>query len=164
MAQILIRDFEESDLEQVQEIFWETSTRDQFNSIDERFAFQNFYLNSYFSKICLVAESSNQILGYILGSTESSSDELHLKIFEDCYEQFPAHLHINCHESARGLGVGSRLVSALEERLRSLGVKGLHLITASGARNVSFYEKNGFVQRVERIFNGKSLLLLGKTL
>jgi hypothetical protein len=56
------------------------------------------------------------------------------------------------------------LIEELEADLQKIGVAGLHLITLSGARNVSFYQRLGFQHKVERLWNGKPLLFLGKTL
>lgn len=168
MAQILVRPYQDTDHEFVQDIFWETSTRTQFASINERVDFQQKYLESYLSELALVAELNQSVVGYIVASTtthiEGASWSEHLSLFDDLYQRYPAHLHINCAEEARGSGIGSRLVERLESDLKGLGVGGLHLITLAGARNVSFYQKLGFSHKIERIWNGKPLLFLGKTL
>jgi ribosomal protein S18 acetylase RimI-like enzyme len=60
-------------------------------------------------------------------------------------EQFPAHLHINLLESARGLGLGRRLLERFLKRLEALGVPGVQLSTTD--RNVAavhLYERLGF--------------------
>ncbi|MFP5491058.1 MAG: GNAT family N-acetyltransferase [Bacteriovoracia bacterium] len=168
MAQVIVRPYKTSDHEAVQDIFWETTSRTQFASINERVEFQQKYLDSYFSELALVAELDGSVVGYIVASATTKnigaywSD--HLSIFDDLYQRYPAHLHINCAEEARGHGIGSQLVERLEIDLIGLGVGGLHLITLSGARNVSFYQKLGFNHKVERLWNGKPLLFLGKTL
>jgi GNAT superfamily N-acetyltransferase len=168
MAQVIIRPYKTLDHEAVQEIFWETTTRTQFASINERVDFQEKYLESYLTQLALVAELKGQVVGYIVASISTDSDGAywseHLSLFEDLYHRYPAHLHINCAEEARGNGVGSLLVEKLEADLKVIGVGGLHLITLAGARNVSFYQKLGFNHKVERLWNGKPLLFLGKTL
>jgi GNAT superfamily N-acetyltransferase len=168
MAQVIIRPYQTGDHEAVQEIFWETTTRTQFASINERVEFQEKYLESYLSQISLVAELNSVVVGYIVAAPTTSQDGAywseHLSLFADLYERYPAHLHVNCAEEARGHGIGSRLVERLESDLTGLGVGGLHLITLAGARNVSFYQKLGFLHKVERLWNGKPLLFLGKTL
>ena len=168
MAEIIIRPYELKDFTAVSDIFWETTTRTEFANADERSAFRRFYLDSYLSQVAWVAESEGRVLGYIVATLDTLKDKAqwsaHLSLFEDLYERYPAHLHINFRPEARGLGLGSQLVAALENDLKQRGVPGLHLITAATARNVSFYLKNGFSHRVERLYNGKPLLLLGKTL
>lgn len=168
MAQVIVRPYKTSDHEAVQDIFWETTTRTQFSSINERVEFQEKYLESYLSELALVAELDGSVVGYIVASITTNIEGAywseHLALFDDLYERYPAHLHINCAEEARGHGIGSRLVEQLESALKGPGVGGLHLITLAGARNVSFYQKLGFNHKVERLWNGKPLLFLGKTL
>lgn len=168
MAQILIRPYQITDHESLQDIFWETTTRTQFTSINERVAFQEKYLESYLYQLAFVAQIEDQVVGYIVSAPQTHPQGLywseHLSLFDDLYERYPAHLHINCTEKARGHGVGSLLVTKLESELKSRGARGLHLITLAGARNVSFYQKLGFSHKVERLWGGKPLLFLGKTL
>lgn len=58
---------------------------------------------------------------------------------------YPAHLHIDLLEEARGGGVGRRLVAAALSVLRRDGVRGVHLVVgASNTGAVSFYERTGF--------------------
>lgn len=60
-------------------------------------------------------------------------------------ERYPAHLHIDLLESARGGGTGRRLVEAALTVLRRRGVGGVHLVVAaSNTGAVAFYERTGF--------------------
>ncbi|MBU0929408.1 MAG: GNAT family N-acetyltransferase [Spirochaetes bacterium] len=60
-------------------------------------------------------------------------------------EGYPAFLHINLLDSHQRLGLGGGLVRAYEERLRGLGVEGIHLHTSSlNAKALPFYEKRGY--------------------
>jgi GNAT superfamily N-acetyltransferase len=163
--------FRPQDLAQVSAIFWETAARKMFQSIDERVHFQERYLNLYLENgIALVARLEGEVVGYIIGVTDTLArpDILqhnpHLKNFEDLFKRYPAHLHINCTERVRGQGMGGVLLQAFEAELRKLAVVGVHLITAAGARNISFYNKNGYEHRVERLWEGRSLLFMGKSL
>lgn len=96
------------------------------------------------------------VLGYICAVADTRCHpELyaladHLAIFDDLYDLFPAHLHINLTAASRGRGVGSRLIGELEQRLRQAGTPGLHLVTTVGKRNVRFYERNGFTRQFPR--------------
>ncbi|MFP5457416.1 MAG: GNAT family N-acetyltransferase [Bacteriovoracia bacterium] len=168
MAEVVVRSYQKSDAEAVKAIFWETSSRRDFPSTDERLNFEQKYLTSYFVKTALVAIKDEQVVGYIICDLKTSRAEAywseHLALFEDLYERYPAHLHINCTESVRGMGVGALLVEELLRHLRQLHCPGVHLITLGGARNVSFYLRHGFSHRVERLWKGKPLLLLGQTL
>jgi ribosomal protein S18 acetylase RimI-like enzyme len=60
-------------------------------------------------------------------------------------DAYPAHLHIDLLVSARGGGIGRRLIESLLERLRDRGVPGVHL--GVDPRNTSarvFYDRLGF--------------------
>jgi ribosomal protein S18 acetylase RimI-like enzyme len=59
--------------------------------------------------------------------------------------QYPAELHINLAEGARGLGLGKSLMNACLEQMAALGRPGIHLNTTSlNAAAVRMYEKMGF--------------------
>jgi ribosomal protein S18 acetylase RimI-like enzyme len=63
-------------------------------------------------------------------------------------DRWPAHLHIDLLEEARGCGVGVTLVRVWLERLRALGVPGCHLETfAENRRAVPFFEAMGFTRQ-----------------
>ncbi|GIW29377.1 MAG: hypothetical protein KatS3mg070_2740 [Meiothermus sp.] len=62
-------------------------------------------------------------------------------------DTYPAHLHIDLLPRAQGQGQGRRLMEVFLERLRRLGVPGVHL--GVGRRNVgavAFYERMGFIR------------------
>lgn len=60
-------------------------------------------------------------------------------------ERYPAHLHIDLLEEARGAGTGRQLVEAALDILRGRGVPGVHLVVAaSNVGAVAFYERTGF--------------------
>ena len=117
-----------------------------------------------------VASKGGQVLGYICASSSTKSDVAlldklkHLNLFNDHYKSHPAHLHINCHAKARGLGIGSKLLLRLEKELIAQEIDGLHLITAPEARNVGFYRKNGFTSEEKAQQNGVTFLFMGKIL
>lgn len=144
----------------------------------KRIDFLNRWVFQYLDKFpefvfCAIEEKIDsdeyEVLGYILACPDSigeykSLDQSGLDLWLAFYTDYPAHLHINCTESARGKGVGSKLLCCLEEELINQKVKGLHLITAKGARNVGFYQKNSFEVISEKEWSGTSLLFLGKVL
>lgn len=60
-------------------------------------------------------------------------------------DPYPAHLHIDLQERARGTGLGRRLVERLLVELRQRGVAGVHLGADEGNANaIGFYEHLGF--------------------
>lgn len=59
--------------------------------------------------------------------------------------QYPAHLHIDMLPHLQGQGWGRRLVAALADRLRKMGVVGVHLsASADNVGAVAFYPRVGF--------------------
>lgn len=161
-----------SDLPQIEEIFWLTSAVDKAQLKDPQ-AFQEKYLNYYiknYPELCLVMRSENNLLGYICGSPNSLDESWltekinYYQFFKDDYIEYPAELHINCHPSAQGKGVGSKLINAFCHLLQDKKIKGVHLLTDPKAKNVSFYLKNSFRKVSIHNQGGSDILLLGKSL
>ncbi len=60
-------------------------------------------------------------------------------------DEFPAHLHIDLLERARGQGLGRSLVETLLADLRARGVPGVHLdVAADNELAIGFYRHLGF--------------------
>ena len=165
---------QETALSQIESIFFSSSARQEFANDLERSQFRYKYLDWYRihhpELLYLAVTADAEINGYICGTpnTRQSPElfELHPWLEEltaQC-ESFPAHLHINLTEATRGMGVGSQLIEVFENRLKSLKVAGVHLVTSPSARNVGFYKKNGY--NFESVFHWKNvdLLFLGKQL
>lgn len=153
-------------LEQLEKIFFDSSSVQSFKDAKHKREFQNKYLNYYietYPKDCFIAREGQQVLAYILCCPDTLRDSFllsvhpHLKLFEEYYKEYPAHLHINASPVSRGKGVGSQLIQAL---LSHLSVS-IHLITAEGERNIQFYLKNDFKELAKKEFKGAKLLLLG---
>ncbi|NBO39549.1 GNAT family N-acetyltransferase [bacterium] len=158
----------------VEAIFFESSVKKTFASAEERDAFRFKYLDWYAKKhsecFFLAVDPDLKVLGYICGSPQTlSAPELAVlhpwfSLFASEFAEFPAHLHINCSESARGKGIGSTLLNVFENYLRSMSVAGVHLVTAPDARNVGFYEKNGYEFTKTAEWKTSQLFLMGKKL
>lgn len=151
------------------EIFWQTTS---FISEDEKLRedLKYKYFEWYFEKKLPIFyyEEKEDILGYILGDLETSAD-FYLKAhpYYAHFEKLPdysAHLHINCHPKAQGLGIGSKLLLYFEKFCMENGVQGIHLVTALDAKNVSFYLKNNYQKLTVLEWKQVSLLFLGKKL
>ncbi|PSL38648.1 acetyltransferase (GNAT) family protein [Labedella gwakjiensis] len=66
--------------------------------------------------------------------------------------RYPAHLHIDLLEEARGAGTGRRLVEAAVVVLRERGVTGVHLVvSASNDGAIAFYERTGFTALLDDV-------------
>ena len=163
--------YEDSMNEEVREIFFESSTKKLFKDEAEKEAFYEKYLGFYlkhYPQFAWVARSE-RVLGYVIVAPESQNIELqklqpHLQVFDSYFQNYPAHLHINCHYESRGLGVGSKLILEAETKLRQLNIKGLHIMTSRDAANKSFYKKLGFDFQTELNFHGSMILFMGKSL
>ena len=164
----------ERELSDVKNIFNADQTH---QSEDDKAKFEDQWLGPYLkdhpkdSHFFLAQESDGETIGYLLGTTNSHSfvksfeDRVKVySLYEDLFDDYPAHLHINLSPKCRGKGVGSQLMTKFLDFLKSEKVKGIHLVTSKAARNVSFYEKNGFSFRSERTPKSHTFLFLGQQL
>lgn len=150
---------------QIDDIFFESSSKKDFKDKKEKEAFNWKYLGFYlahYPEYAWVAIKEEKVMGYVLGMPFTQDPSLyqiqpHLIPFADQFKSFPAHLHINCHESSRGLGVGSALVNKLLHKLKAESISGLHIMTGPESDNKKFYSKLGFDFSEER----NSILLMG---
>lgn len=158
------------DLAAVEEIFFLTAAIEEFSSSASREAFKFKYLGYYldnFPHLTLVAKKEGIVLGYCLGSDETSEAfyqyQPHLQLFSEFFEDFPAHLHINLHPKAQGLGIGQLLMGRWQALIKQNPlIRGLHIMTGPEARNRRFYQRLGFLTEHVRVFKGHSILFMGK--
>lgn len=158
-------------LSELKDIFFESSTKKDFKDQAEKDAFYDKYLGFYlthYPEYFWVAEA-DKILGYVAGAPTTSDPWLHqvqphLQTFESYFKDYPAHLHINLHSEARGMGLGSKLLQELANQLQDSNITGLHIMTGTDSRNKSFYQRLGFSFEVTLNFLGTPILLMGKRL
>ncbi len=156
------------------DIFFESSARTEFTSSQERQNFlerwTEFYLTRYPEDVWFWREADGTFAGYLTGCRNSvGAMPLYdtvpgYKLFEDCFGAFPAHLHVNCRNDRRNLGIGARMVEHFAQGCRENGLAGVHIVTAPTARNVGFYQRAGFTHEVIRGFGSRSLLFMGRHL
>lgn len=173
VGSILSADAREAARRDALRIFWETAQRSDFADAAERQRYERMYFGYYWEEapdLFLLAFRAGALLGYCCAVADTRRcAELYtlapyLGAFEHLYDRFPSHLHINLTAGSRGLGLGGRLIGRLEEILAAdpYNSPGLHLITGAGARNVSFYRRNGFTYE-ERAGENDGMLFMGKT-
>ena len=75
---------------------------------------------------------------------------------------FPAHLHINLVPAARSQGLGGRLISAFAGDVARAGLPGLHIVTGQSARNVGFYQQQGFVLIAQAPWRTSTVVFMGR--
>lgn len=143
----------------------------------------NYYLECV-PQYCFVATDNNSAVGYILCTPDYnaySKDIINYnnqirkinffkgiqcsfenKIYKKYALQYPAHLHIDLLEEYTRNGVGSKLITALIDKLKKEKIKGIMLSCASSnTRALNFYKKHGFrVLKQNKIFAilGRNLL------
>lgn len=149
--------------QQLEQIFFETSSRKNFADDIDRQNFLYKYLGHYlehYPQSTFVCINEDKVLGYITICPDTSADltlvkfNPNLKQYSDHYRDYPAHLHINMTASAQGTGAGSKLLNYALEQLSGIGI---HLVTLQNARNLNFYLKNHF-EVVEKYSDGTVLL------
>ncbi len=172
MSEIIVKQGIPRDISSLREIFFESSTKKTFENESQKEDFFYKYLGLYFKNdptLCFYAEKNGVTIGYCVGLGQTIKTELfekqpHLKVFQDHYVNFPAHLHMNCDFRYRGQGVGSKLLLAFEQEIAGRNISGLHIMTSSESPNVSFYHKAGFAFKDEREWSGGRILFMGKKL
>lgn len=79
---------------------------------------------------------------------------------EAVVRDYPAHLHIDLLERARGLGLGRALVETQIVALMARGVRGLHLdVAGDNANAIDFYEHLGFSE----VHRQEASILMGRS-
>lgn len=158
----------------VEEIFFEASNTQDFESMAARKAFSARWLGRYLEldrdNIFLAVSDDRQLHGYLTGCLESAAaadlyNEFdYFSAFDAHYKTYPAHFHMNVHKHSRDQGVGARLVEAFINYCLENGVPGVHVVTARQTRNVRFYKRCGFEPIATTILKDRELLLLARKL
>lgn len=161
------------DLSAFKNIFFLTSTRKNFSSEKEKELFFEKW-TSYYTRVCwkelfgVYSLKTSELVGYLTGCSNSASAKTHLKeqnatylLFESEFKRFPAHLHINIHPDHQGKNLGRALMDSFKKILVHQRISGLHIVTDPRARNVSFYQRNGFLYQIEKSHQERSYLLMG---
>lgn len=136
------------------------------------------YLENY-TEFCFVAEENSNIIGYIVATPDTIEQENRYiesskakiersaEFLETILDDYPAHLHINLTKDARGKGVGSELIKALEKKLLDFSIYGIHLgVMEENRAAVGFYKKNGFKLLKKKNLGDEAgtVLFMGKNL
>ena len=156
----------------IDEIFFEASSVQEFANDDERSIFHWRWLGRYLAdepQHAFVALRSNgRACGYVVGSLTDPAPRAefsHLGYFVDFAHltaTFPAHLHINVASNCRNRRIGEALVEAFVDHAAESGCAGLHVVTGEGMRNVGFYERLGFACQGTAPWRSARVVLLGR--
>ncbi len=154
-------------------IFFESSNTKSFDSDETRAAFCDRWLGRYLRHdptFAFVARSPDgAVVGYLVGSIEDPakaerfSDIGYFADLAEHTERFPAHLHVNIQPDFRNTGIGGRLIDRFVVAAKAAGAPGVHVVTSAGAKNVGFYNRNGFLE-VARAGQDGRLVFLARAL
>ncbi len=161
-------------LPEIDAIFFEASATKSFAGEAERQAFRERWLGRYLARegewAYLAMAGDGKVAGYLIGSVRDPvggagySGNAYCKAFAALTSDYPAHLHVNLAPAHRNRGIGGRLIAAFALDAARAGAKGVHVVTAAGARNVGFYERNGFRPLALSKLGESELVLLGRRL
>ncbi|MBU6154524.1 MAG: hypothetical protein KGP28_09510 [Bdellovibrionales bacterium] len=152
-------------MEGARRIFEETAPTLASLPADARQAFQQKYFGIYLEtpETFYLAVEHDLVLGYLAGAPQTLPLHFSLNPYLEQFRteiqsRYPAHLHMNLTAAARGMGLGSRLISEFVKDLSMMrpAPSGIHIVTSRDAENVKFYLKNGFQKTNEA---GKLLLM-----
>jgi len=155
-------------------IFFEASGTKTFASAASRRAFRERWLGRYLARepawVYVAIDSAGIVAGYLVGSIDDPAQEgprEDIRCFENfpaLTAEYPAHLHVNLAPPYRNRGLGAALLAAFAADAARAGAKGVHVITGAEARNVGFYERNGFHELARATYNGHRVVFLGRRL
>lgn len=158
----------------IDDIFFSSSNTQDFANAKERETFHERWLGRYRELLpehfWIAIDHQGQVAGYLAGAQKSPicdpffSDHVYYTAFSSILKRYPAHFHINVNRICRGRGVGAKLVDAFARDCCRAGLSGIHVVTARGARNVKFYERERFSYKAEAVLEGNSIVLLGRCL
>ncbi len=159
---------------EIAEIFFLSASRSHFRSSEEKAEFlrrwTGFYRDEATEHFHLAIAPDGRLAGYLTGCLDSAAAERlyrdlpHYRVFEDRFEAFPAHFHINLHPSFRSRGLGSRLARVFIADCAERRLAGVHVVTAADARNAKFYRRLGLTEADTRPWQDRELLFLGHRL
>ncbi|MGI9412001.1 MAG: GNAT family N-acetyltransferase [Hyphomicrobiaceae bacterium] len=156
----------------IDEIFFEASSVQEFANEDERSTFHWRWLGRYLTDepqhAFVALRSDGGACGYVVGSLADPAPRAefsHLGYFVDFAHltaTYPAHLHINVARDYRNRRIGEMLVEAFVRHAADSGCAGLHVVTGEGLRNVGFYERLWFSCQGTAPWRSGRVVLLGR--
>ncbi len=159
---------------QAENIFFLSAPVRDFASTAEKRAFlerwTGYYRDSEPDHLYLSLDAGGGVAGYLTGCRDSGAarrlyrDIESYGLFEDLFDAYPAHFHVNCHPDFRRRGIGTALVDAFVAACVEEGADGLHIVTGTGADNTAFYRKCGLGFALRRRCGERELLFMGRRL
>jgi GNAT superfamily N-acetyltransferase len=161
-------------LAQVDAVFFEASGR-AFPSAREGAAFRERWLGRYLQGgtdvLLLALDGKDTVAGYLVGALRDPAGQERFAdidyfrgAFRELCRRYPAHLHVNLAPAFRNRGLGARLIGAFAARATAAGAEGMHVVTATSARNVAFYLRCGFAELGSSRWRGREVAFLARAL
>lgn len=168
------RDSRQAIAEELDSIFFASSNTKAFASDEVRAQFRERWLGRYLTHdpqwAYIAFMEEGDVAGYLVGALDDPalaprfSDIGYFGRFAELTKRYPAHLHVNLAERFRSGGIGSQLVQRFCADAATSGAPGVHVVTSRGARNVRFYERNGFLEAGSDGEGGKEVVFLAREL
>jgi GNAT superfamily N-acetyltransferase len=143
-------------LDDIGEIFFESSAKRDFCNHEERQHFREMSLERYIVRhrdsFFVALDDASRAVGYLAGCLENPTkldhfnDILYFRYIDDICQKYPAHFHINVAKPYRNRGLGAALVERFADWATPHGVEGIHLVTSSASRSIPFYRRSEFVE------------------
>lgn len=147
-SMITIRQFKKSDTREIMTLFYETvhkiNIRDyspeQIDAWGPKDMDYDLWLENLSNRITFVAESDGLVVGFA-----NSEEDGHIDRFY-------------CHKDYQGVGVGTSLLSAIEEEAQSRGIT--RLFTEASITAKPFFTKRGFVVLEEQTVERRNVIFI----
>ncbi len=155
---------------EIDAIFFESSNTRSFESDVQRAAFRERWLGRYLKHdpgFAYLAFAGGDVVGYLVGAIDDPAlasrfaDIGYFAALREVTRQFPGHLHVNVAPAFRNQGVGGQLIECFVKDAKTAGAPGVHVVTNADAPNVSFYNRNGFLE-IARTGKSGQLVVLGR--
>ncbi len=158
----------------IDQVFFESSNTQAFVDNAARAAFRERWLGRYLAHdpawayVAVAADAT--VAGYLVASlddpalTPRFSDIPYFTHFASLTKKYPAHLHVNLGAAFRNRGLGGDLIERFATEAGKAGAPGVHVVTSRGARNIAFYNRNGFVEAGAHGADEREVVFLARAL
>ena len=158
----------------IDNIFFATSRVQIFADDQVRNSFKarwlDRYVNNYIDSLFIARTDDGALIGYLAGCLENPvlnplfNDLSYYKAFAPFCALYPCHLHVNVNADYRNHRVGAALIEAFATQASNVQAPGMHIVTNEGARNIRFYEHNGFRVLSVTCSKGARVVFMGRQL
>ena len=158
----------------IDRVFFESSSTHAFADDAARETFRERWLGRYLTHdiawAYVALAGGTTVAGYLVASlddpatTARFADIPYFAHFAGLTKVYPAHLHVNLSPAFRNRGLGGELIERFAADAGKAGAPGVHVVTSRGARNVAFYNRNGFTEAGAHGTGGCDVVFLARAL